>query len=532
MIRDFSKLKQGPFDILVIGGGIYGAWTAYDAALRGMKVALIDKGDWASGTSSASTKLIHGGLRYLEQLRLDMVRACLDERRRLTRLAPHMVTPLRFFLPMYEENRVGPLFLKTGLVLYDFLAGKDQPVKPHHSVSRKRILSQYPFLEDEDLERGFTYGDCQMDDFRFTLDVVKGAVTSGAMAVSYARAVQLISKGKQVAGASVEDLLTGECIDVESKIVVNAAGPWAPMIDNVHVMSSFVRLSKGVHLVMPALPTKDAMLLMTRNDNRVFFMVPWYGKTLVGTTDVDYKDDPDKISVTAADVDYLLTESNRYLKDLQWDASSVIGGFSGLRALKNDPGRSASEVSREWSCVEPRPGMMVSVGGKFTSARVDAGKMVDRLMELLERPVLGESPTKTLPLPSTPSGDFKSWKRKARIQNIQAGMDKETAVWSMFRYGKGVNELQRLVRLFPNLGKRLAPALPFCRAEIVHSVTTEMVIHLEDLLLRRVPVMLLSRPDREVVEQAAALATPLLGWSEKTRKKEISATWEKWKKTW
>jgi glycerol-3-phosphate dehydrogenase len=529
--RDFKRLKEESFDVLVVGGGIYGAWCAYDAALRGLKVALIDKSDWAGGTSSASTKLIHGGLRYLEHLRLDLVHTSLEERKRLALLSPHMVQPLKFFVPIYDESRVGPLFLKTGLVLYDLLAGKGQPVPGHQSVSRRMTLSRYPFLKPVDLERGFTYGDCQMDDARFALDVVRGAAGVGAVAVNYVRATKLLMLEGRVAGAHVADQLTQKRLCIKAKVVVNTAGPWISTLGEGHVMKQMLRLSKGVHLVMPALPTGDAMLLMTRRDNRVFFMVPWYGRTLLGTSDADYEGDPDKVAVTARDVDYLLGEANRYLGDRVWDKSSVLGAFAGLRALVNQPGKSASDVSREWSLVEPKPGLMVSIGGKYTSARADAAKMVDRIAAMLDLPPVRETPTATRLMPSAPTGNYKTWRQSARRLNIRVGMDAETANLSIIRHGTAVNELRKLIRKKPSLARRIVADLPFCRAEIVHCAINEMVVHLDDLLRRRIPIMILMQPDQVLVQKIADQLGPLLGWNAATKQKEIENVMGLWPQT-
>ncbi|NNG01310.1 MAG: glycerol-3-phosphate dehydrogenase/oxidase [Desulfobacteraceae bacterium] len=529
MKRKFwALMADDTFDVLVVGGGIYGAWTAYDAALRGLTVAIVDKGDWASGTSSASTKLIHGGLRYLEHLRLDLVRTSLEERKRLATLAPHMVLPLRFFVPVYEENRVGPMMLKTGLWMYDLLAGKHQPVAGHRSVSRRQAMVRYPFLNTEQMTRGFTYGDCQMDDCRFTLDIVKGAVKAGAVAVNYVEAVELLQDRKKVVGATVRDLTTGSKINISAKLVVNAAGPWVPLLGKAHFMSNFIRLSKGVHLVMPPLPVCDALLLMTQDDKRIFFMVPWYGKTLVGTTDADFSDDPDTVAVTREDVEYLLTETNRFLGDQVWKPEDVLGAFAGLRALKNEPGKPPSQVSREWSFVEHSPGLMVSIGGKFTSARADAAQMVNRILELLNRPSLGETPTATVLLPSAPHGDFKSWQNSTKRKSRRLGMDPETTGWSIFRYGTAVEKLHKWIRRDAALAERLVPELPFCRAEVVYSAKKEMVVTLEDLIRRRLPVMILSGPDRSVAEQAAALAAPYLGWSDEDCREQVEKVMTTW----
>jgi glycerol-3-phosphate dehydrogenase len=511
--RDFEQLRDGPFDLLVIGGGAYGAWTALDAALRGLKVALVDKGDWAGGTSMASTKLIHGGLRYLEQLRLDLVRASLEERKVLTAIAPHRVLPLRFFIPTYENNRVGPIKLKTGLWLYDLMAGKNQPVPAHGHLGRDEAASRYPFLDSATLSGGFVYGDCQTDDFRMVLDVVGGASQAGAAAVNYAQAMGLLSQGRRVVGAAVQDLLTGASVEIKASVVVNAAGPWVPLVDNIHILSSHIRYSKGVHLVMPPLPTKDALLLMTGHDNRIFFVVPWYGKSLVGTTDNEYAGHPDQVRVEPRDVDYLLSEADAHLRGAGWDRNAILGAFAGLRTLQNEPGKALSQVTREWMLVEPRPGLLASIGGKFTTARLDAAKMVSRVLALLNRPSDAAPPTVGYSFPSTPRADFKTWRKQWISQAMAAGLTYDMAVFLMLRFGSTASRVLDLIEQDPDLGQRIAPDLPFCRAEVIHCARNEMAVHLEDLVRRRIPLTILSRPDQALAREIAGLAAPEMGWS-------------------
>jgi glycerol-3-phosphate dehydrogenase len=528
MNRDFQRLANGPFDLLVIGGGVYGAWTALDAALRGLKVAIVDKGDWACGTSMASTKLIHGGLRYLEHLRLDLVRTSLEERKQLTAMAPHRVTPVRFFIPIYNHNRVGPIKLKTGLWLYDVMAGKGQPVAPHARLSRTDALGSYPFLESSGIQGGFTYGDCQTDDFRMVLDVISAACQAGAVPVNYAKAVALISRGRQVKGAVVQDLLSGTTREVEAEVVVNAAGPWVPLVDDIHVLSSYVRYSKGVHLVMPPLPTKDALLLMTGKDNRIFFVVPWYGQSLLGTTDGEYDGHPDHVGVEDADVEYLLSEAGRHLKDVGWDRSAVLGGFAGLRTLQNQPGRPLSQVTREWSLVEPRPGLLVSIGGKFTTARLDAARIVTRVLQLLHRTAEAPTPTSAFPLPSTPREDYGPWHKAMMRKVLAAGVNEPIAACLISRFGDQLPLLIARMEQDPQLARPIAPRLPFCWAEIDYCVHNEMVVHLEDLLRRRIPLTILSRPDADLATTIAAAVAQPLGWTPDDCAQEVAHLMKHW----
>ncbi len=529
MKRRFSDLEKTAFDLLVIGGGVYGAWTALDAALRGLRTALIDKGDWASGTSTASTKLIHGGLRYLEHLRLDLVRTSLEERKRLSVLAPHLVRPLRFFMPIYETNRVGPIKLKTGLWLYDLLAGKDQPVAPHDRIGRRKAVALFPFLDEGVIRGGFFYGDCQMDDGRMVVEVVRAAVAAGAVAVNYARAASLRYDAERVVGATVADTETGREIEVTARTVVNAAGPWAPGIDGGHLLRQSIRYSRGIHLVMPALPSPDAVLLMTRDDNRIFFLVPWYGRTLLGTTDADYTGDPDAVDATEADIDYLLAETTRHMKGAGWSRGDIIGCFAGLRALKNEPGKPASQVTREWTMMEPRPGLFVSIGGKFTSARADAGVLVNCVVKELGREANGEPPTATHPLPGAPEGDFAAWCQAEAAANREAGFDADTAQTCLLRYGTEVDRLRALLAETPALAQRVHPQLAFSRAEVRFAIREEMAVHLVDILRRRMPVTLLSRPDEAVARSAADLAAGDLGWGEDRKAEEVARVMRRWR---
>ncbi len=526
--RDVASLKERTFDVLVVGGGIYGAWTALDAALRGLSVVLIDMNDWASATSSASTKLIHGGLRYLEQLRLDLVHTSLEERKRLTELAPHMVTPLSFVMPDYRENRVGPLKLKTGLFLYDLLAGSGQPVPPHSRLNRQQMVDRFPFLTPRHLRGGFVYGDCQTDDVRLVLAIIRAADRAGAVTANYVKAMKLISDVGDIVGAAVTDGLTGERFTIRSKMVVNTAGPWVANVEGSRRKNDFVRFSKGVHLVLPGLPCKEAFLLMTHTDNRIFFLVPWYGRTLVGTTDADYNGDPGRLRVTRSETDYLLDEMRPYLPDMNWDADTVLGGFAGLRTLKNEPGKPPSQVSREWLFTEPRPGLITSIGGKYTSARADAGKLVDRVMHRLIIPWQDDAPTVNHRLPGTPDGDFGLWRKQAVADNLAAGMDNEMAAWSIFRFGTEVSSLRALMSGKRSLSQRLSPDLPFSRAEVVHVARTEMVVHLEDIIRRRIPLVVLSRMDTALLEAVARLAAPELGWNDERIETELEAVQKRW----
>jgi len=521
MLRDFARLEGEPFDLLVVGGGIYGAWIAYDATLRGLRTALVERDDWASGTSSASSKLIHGGLRYLEHLKVGLVKRALDERRRLATLAPHRVRPLRFVVPAYRGDRVGPLRLEAGLWLYDRLAGPHQPVAPHQSFGRTALLDAYGFLAPDGLKAGFSYGDCGTDDARFTLEIVAGALAAGAACVNGAEVVELVHQRGAVAGAEVMDRETGRTARVRAQVTVNAAGPWATRIKGLTpVARGMVRLVKGVHLLLPALPTADALLLSARRDGRVFFAIPWYGRTLLGTTDADFLGDPDDVGVAPEDVDYLLTEAARALKPVGWTEADLRGGFAGVRALRSENEARPADVTREWTLEEPEPGLLMPVGGKFTSARAEASITVQAAMLRIGR-APGQCPTKRRAFPWRPVTDFSHFRQETATRGAALGIDPETGAGCAARYGNTVGKLLGLVEARPELARRIVPDLPFCAAEVVHAVREEMARTLTAVLRRRIPLVLLHPLDRETVAACADLAGAELGWTPERRAREV-----------
>lgn len=524
MIREFDKLGAEPFDLLVIGGGIYGAWVAYDAALRDLRVALVERSDWAAGTSSASSKLIHGGLRYLEQYRFGLVRKTSRERELLLRLAPHAVRPLRFVFPLYRHGRVGRRRLGLGLWAYDRLAGTRRVSERHAFVSRDDLRATHPFLERQGLTGGFTFFDSRMDDSRIVLELVDGAFGAGAVVANRARAVELLEKGGQVRGARVEDGESGRTTEVRASMVANCAGAWAPALTRTADGAGRlpVRLSRGTHLVMPGLPSSDGLILPSRAHGGIVFLIPWYGRTLVGTTDTGHDGDPDRVAADPADVAYLLEQANRALEGDPWTESEILGCFWGLRTLPRTKGRSTSAVSRELLVNEPLRNLIVPVGGKYSSARADAAGIVDRVCDRLSRGAFGR-PTEREPFPWAPRKPLRAWSAETLARGLELGLDEETVTAWQWRYGSRISHLFGRLAEQPGLAARIDPGLSFREAELVHAVEHEMARGLEDVLRRRLPLLILTRLSRETLERAARRVGAELDWSDARRDAEIAA---------
>ena len=522
MKRDFSLLPGRQFDLFICGGGIYGAWTAYDAALRGLRVAIVEQCDWASATSSASSKLIHGGLRYLETYDFKLVRKALSERSHLLEAAPHRVWPLRFGVPVYAESRIGTLQLKAGLFLYDFLAGKAGKQRngvsmTHRHLGRKTFAERYPFLKAERLKDGFVYGDAQTDDARLVLELIAGAMDAGAICVNYCRMTGYSEDGGRVNGVTLEDMLTHNSAHVSARNIVNTSGQW--MVVSKQERGN-IRLSKGIHLVMPSLQTEEALLLTARSDGRVFFLIPWYGMTLVGTTDTDYRGDPDHVQVEANEVTYLLEEANHFLEHA-WTERDVVGSFAGIRVMKNSGEVSSSAVSRDWELDIAGNGVYYSIGGKITSAREDAACIVDTVCVQLG--IDATCQTKDRSFPWAPDRYYPEWSASIIDRANQLGIDKESALWLARRHGNRVEGLLRKVEHEPGLAERIMPELPFIYADLLFSANNEMVMHLNDLLRRRLPLLILARLSENDLRRIASTVATSLGWDDAAIDREIEA---------
>jgi glycerol-3-phosphate dehydrogenase len=516
-----DALERERFDILVIGGGINGAAIARDAALRGLRVALVEQSDFASGTSSRSSKLIHGGLRYLEQGEVRLVLEATRERERLRRLAPHLVRPIRFVYPVYAGGPVSKWKLNAGLWAYDLLAGIFS-VRRHRMLSAEETHRIEPRLRTEGLRGAGEYWDCWTDDARLVLETLLSARDEGAVAVSYARVVGFLKENGRIVGARVSDRIGGRELVVRARAVVNAAGPW---VDAVSAMDERtpprLRPTKGVHVVVPRarLGHEAAIVLHAVQDDRVMFVIPWDECSLIGTTDTDHPDVAEPPAVEPEDVAYLFDTVNHYFPAAHLTPKDVVSAFAGLRPLVAAPvsaGASPSDVSREDEIFVSRTGLVTIAGGKLTTHRLIAAEVVDRVARSLVRTAegrpIGRSRTADLPLPggSTPPETLAA----AAARSNGHGVARDVIDHLAGRYGGRLDAVLGVVAKDRALGAPVIPAQPDPRAEVIAAVESELALTLEDVLRRRTRLALVDPAGgAQAADEVAGLMAQRLGWS-------------------
>lgn len=519
MQRPNAPSENQQFDLLVCGGGIYGAWTAYDAALRGLKVILVEQNDWASGTSSASSKLIHGGLRYLETLDFGVVKKSLQERQRLINAGPYRVWPLRFGVPVNQQSRIGSWRLQVGLTIYDLLAGIFHSQQKHLRFSAGQFLKRFPGLDETGLKCGYTYLDAQTDDARLVLEIIDGAISAGAICLNYCQASELLEHNGVINGAVLNDKINGKKYTIKTSAVVKTTGQW------IFPEKHWCRLSKGVHLVLPKILENEALLLTARSDGRVFFIIPWYGLTLLGTTDTDFNADINNVTVEQEDIDYLLSEVNIALKT-QWTEQDIQGRFAGLRVLQQSSKNSPSEVTREWELKTDCNALFYSIGGKITSARADASQIVDAVCRHLGNN--SRCKTENISLPWMPAGDYPQWSEQMTGKAMQSGIDSESAICLVRRHGKHVAEILQTIEHDQQWARRITATVPLIVADLMFCLEHEMVFHLEDLLRRRIPLLILYRMTHAELKQFAGYCAEALHWEPDRVEEEVQLCADKW----
>ncbi len=505
-------------DLAIIGGGINGAGLAALAAHAGLSVALYEKGDFASGTSSKSTKLIHGGIRYLEQARFSLVFEALHERRRLMELAPHLVHPIPFLLPSYKGDHRPSWMLKLGLWLYDFLAG-DKNIGRHKWFSPAEALLKAPTLNPAGLKGCGLYFDAQVNDARLVLENILAAEKAGAKCFNYCQVVQ-IDNDDLNSRIFYHDERFNEGGVITASCLVNASGPWANQ--TAKLLSSdalkLVRPTRGTHIVVPEVLGQNAVLLSTPKDNRIIFIIPWRGVSLVGTTDLDDSENPDSVKPTEEEIQYLLTEASRVFPAYTWERKKVISAFAGLRPLAWSDGGHASSVSREDKILKLGH-VLTIVGGKLTTYHSMAEKALKQIMDILKRQPYT---TQTALLPGSPEkpweqflrAEVSSWSTKYEIQENQAQHLAKL-------YGRRAEQILNLMAEDPRLRESLHPGRPEILAQVFFAVKFEKAVHLEDVLLRRLEIGYTNQRWGSAPDKASKLMAELLNWDENTRQKEL-----------
>lgn len=525
--HNLAALENEQFDVLVIGGGVTGAGVALDAVARGYKVALVEKSDFASSTSSKSTKLVHGGIRYLPNFDFALVHEALTERGRLLQNAPFLVDPVAFVLPIYEGDRhpvgmpfttpggVGlSLLLDLGLWLYDLMAGK-RNMKRHRRLSRNEVLRLAPALLQDGLKEGFVYYDGQTNDARLTMMILRTAVQYGATITNYSEVTSFLMEDGKVRGAQVRDTLNGQSVTVRARYIVNATGVHSQQVEMLTGEEPQVHIepSKGVHLVLRREDLRlgdSAIVLPETEDKRILFIVPWESRAVFGTTDTG-SGDLDHPAASQADVSYLLKYLNRYMK-VDLGEEDIVSVYAGYRPLVK-PGKSDSStarLSRTHAVLQGDSGLVTIVGGKLTTYRRMAQDTVDVLSRRDgARPV---HPTENLPLQG--SAGWPALRHDLARRGQRLGLQQRTIEHLGHSYGSTAGAVLDLVERDPALGELLIADLPYIKAEVQHACEQEMAMTPYDVLARRTSIIL---EDQQrglgVLDEVSALMARVHGWS-------------------
>lgn len=523
--RSLARMKGDEFQVVVIGGGITGAGIARDAALRGYKVALVDKGDFAGCTSSKSSKMVHGGLRYLQYYKFRLVIEALRERYTLSKIANFMVHPQPFLITVYKGASHGVTTYRMGLVLYDLLAFFRTP-KLHRGISAKMASELEPLLKQDGLEGGFLYYDYRVDDARLTLVNAKTAWLRGAAVANYVELTGFAKEGGTIVGARLKDVMTGGEFVCRAKVCINATGPFTDRVRALDDPSCQRKLrpTKGVHAVLSPsrLPINHAIVTEAA-DGRNVFAVPWGRYVLVGTTDKDYDGDYDRVYATREDLQYLLDSVNGALPAAHLTVEDVKATYAGLRPLVFELGVKESEVSREHEIFVSPSGLFSIAGGKLTTYRSMAEEMMDKVSDVLHY-VYGMKAVFDSGSPfDLLDGAFEEKYRMAMLKELEASVDRDIAEHLLFFYGSGYREVLQRAKGDPALLARIKEGQPYVWADVRMAVESGCALHLDDILARRMH-LIFEDPEQglDVAEKVAQMAGSLLGWSADRLSQEVA----------
>jgi glycerol-3-phosphate dehydrogenase len=529
----WRRVGETSYDLLVVGGGITGVGVARDAVRRGLRVALVEAGDFAQGTSSRSSRLIHGGLRYLETFHFKLVFEALAERRRLVALAPHLVRPLPFLYPVFSGADVGMLKLTAGMWAYDALA-LFQNIQTHSILGRGAVLAREPGLRGAGLHGAALYYDAQVDDARLTLAVARGAHEAGAVLLPHARVTGFLRGLEgQVEGVHLRDERTGSTADVRARLVVGAAGPWTDELRRLLDAAAAPRLrpTKGVHLQLRRedVGNRGAITLRSPIDQRTMFVLPWGQFSYVGTTDTDYAAPAGEAEADRGDVDYLLASLAAVFPRARATREAVVSSWAGVRPLVAPEGQlSAGQTSREHEIWREPVGPLFVAGGKLTTFRVMAAETAAEAAAILAREhgVAGRPfDSALLRIPGAPAGEWRAFVASATARALGAGLSRDAALRLVSTYGTDVDSLLELIAGDAALALPILPPHPYLWAEVVHAVRSEMALGVEDVLRRRLHLFY-DAPDGGVgvAERVARrmAAEEGIGWSEEEIRAEVA----------
>jgi glycerol-3-phosphate dehydrogenase len=518
-----AAIDRDRFDLIVIGAGINGAAIARDASLRGLRVLLLDKSDIGSGTTSWSTRLIHGGLRYLEHAEFDLVRESLRERERLLRNAPHLVKPIPLLIPIYRNARRGPALIRAGMLLYDLLSF-DKSVDRHHMLDRAETLDRVPGLAPDELKGASIYFDAQATFAeRLAVENAFSATQHGATIITYARVDRIVTEGAVVRGVEYTDLVKQKPHTAWGKVVVNVAGPWVDQVLSETKDERLIGGTKGSHLAVAHFPgaPDTAIYYEAASDGRAIFVVPWNGMYLIGSTDIRYRGDLDDVRVDDSEIDYLLTETNRLLPKANLTPQDVLYSYSGVRPLPFSPNGREGAITRRHVIKNHAPcarGLLSVIGGKLTTHRSLAEEVVDKVLDQFGRRV--RCRTATLPLPGAAGISIGPFRR----QLIGSSSLPETTINRLVDlYGARATVVIALIEGEPALAEPFDEVTGAIAAEVVFAIREEMAETLTDILLRRTMVSLAAHAGIGPDQAAADIAVTHLGWSKARAKREVTA---------
>ena len=536
MKRDVEQMSNKRYDLIIIGGGITGASVAWDASLRGLKVALIEKGDFGSATSSATSKLVHGGLRYLKHMELGLVRESLQERRIMEIIAPHLVYPIPFIFPAYGWGVRGLPAIVSAMVFYDTLSydrkwldDDDKKIPAHEKLSVEKTLELEPGINPKDLKGAVLYYDCQMySPERLVLEFVLSACEYGADIANYTKVEDIIRDGDTVRGVVVRDILTDRVYNIEGDITMNVAGPWADIIMGQlrgRSQHGLVR-SKGIHIITRPITRSHAVALQTP-DGRHFFIAPWRGHSLIGTTDEVFKGMPDEFRVTEKDIDDFIDEVNETYPYGNLTREDVKFFYGGLRPIVEKDTSIEVEVydaSRKYEIYDHEEedgikGFISGIGGKYTTSRNMARKLVDLVYKKTGRPAR-QCLTHTTPLYGGQTGRFRSFVERA-LKSKPDGLSEETVENLCRNYGSRYREVVDIAFEKKSYRGLISEGFPDIMAEVIYAVRSEMALSLSDVVFRRTGIGTLGNPGDKALEKIANAMAKELGWDNARKDKEI-----------